>query len=201
MIKKLVRAKNFHLERLPLRAFKKSVKFFQKLTSVLVLIMLLTVNNSAEESKHEFAKFKYEKHCATCHGLRGDLKGIKPIRLRMVPPPTNLVTGPYRYGCDEPALTKSTLKGIPDTSMDPFEDDLNHRHAKMISEMILEVIMKKDVRKKCVSVKAGEALHPKGVKATKKTAANTSQLLAPAVLARAKRSYQIRTGKLEFRAR
>ncbi len=60
----------------------------------------------------------YSVNCAMCHGPGG--QGDGPAAAGLVPPPANLVTGPWKQGATSVALYQTLLKGVPGTSMAAF---------------------------------------------------------------------------------
>lgn len=64
-------------------------------------------------------KKAFANTCAVCHGSKG--MGDGPAGMSLNPKPRNLIEGKWKQGGDSIALFKTLAKGIPGTSMAPFE--------------------------------------------------------------------------------
>jgi mono/diheme cytochrome c family protein len=77
--------------------------------------------NPVQASAASIAKGKevFARHCADCHGERGD--GDTRIGKEMKPPAANLTDTTWSHGVSDGEIYNTIIQGVPGTGMPPFE--------------------------------------------------------------------------------
>lgn len=83
----------------------------------------------------------YARHCAGCHGAKG--KGDGAAAAFLYPRPRDFTRGEFKFGSSPADVERAIGKGMPGTSMPPFEGVLSAEERRLLARYVLDFIPRK----------------------------------------------------------
>ena len=106
----------------------------------LALLLALAAPLAAQDARALFLEY-----CATCHGEKGDGKGVTPL----AKPARSFLDGGFSYGNTKTAIARTVEHGIPGTPMPSFAEALTaEQRASLVDYVIALGPPRKEVRAK-----------------------------------------------------